>query len=146
MSLFSSIGSALSGALKTVKSIALPAIGYSIAGPIGGVVGSVLGGGSGGGAPPVATVSGAMPGGSIPGALGRLGSGSLGSLAKLGTAAAGGAIVANVLSDGTVVRRKRRRRHGITARDLNSFRRVARLVDHYAKPVHHMRNIKKRVN
>ena len=38
---------------------------------------------------------------------------------------------------------KKRRRKGITAKDLTSFKRVARLVDKYAKPVHHFRNIKK---
>lgn len=43
--------------------------------------------------------------------------------------------------DGVV--RKRRRRKGITARDLMSFKRVARLVDKFSKPVHHFRNFKK---
>lgn len=40
-------------------------------------------------------------------------------------------------------RRKRRRRKGISAKDLQSFKRVARLVDKFAKPVHHFRNFKK---
>lgn len=40
-------------------------------------------------------------------------------------------------------KKKRRRRKGISAKDLSSFKRVARLVDKYAKPVHHFRNFKK---
>lgn len=39
--------------------------------------------------------------------------------------------------------RRRRRKKGITAKDLSSFKRVARLVDKYAKHVNHFRNIKK---
>ena len=46
-------------------------------------------------------------------------------------------------ADGNPVKVKKRRRKGITARDLMSFKRVARLVDKFSKPVHHFRNFKK---
>lgn len=37
---------------------------------------------------------------------------------------------------------RRRRRKGISAKDLTSFKRVARLVERFSKPVHKMRNYK----
>lgn len=65
-----------------------------------------------------------------------------------GKLVAGGAAVAagEYLYDkmGNVVGKKhRRRRKGITPKDLSSFKRVARLIDKFSKPVHHFRNIKK---
>ena len=38
--------------------------------------------------------------------------------------------------------RRRKRRKGISAKDLSSFKRVARMVDKYSKPIHKMRNFK----
>lgn len=43
------------------------------------------------------------------------------------------------ISDYDAGYRPRRRRRGITARDLQSFRRVANLIKRYAAPVRHMR-------
>ncbi len=57
-------------------------------------------------------------------------------------AAGGLGAVAGLMQSGQLPVPKRRRRRGITPRDLSSFRRVANLVNHYAKPVHHMRNTK----
>lgn len=42
-------------------------------------------------------------------------------------------------SNGNQVRRRRRRRKGISGRDLQSFKRVARLIDKFAAPVHRLK-------
>lgn len=67
-------------------------------------------------------------------------------LPGVGSVAAGAAGVgAGMIIDqftGAPTMHKRRRRKGITAKDLSSFKRVARLVDRYSKPVHKMRNYK----
>jgi len=65
---------------------------------------------------------------------------TLSSVALGGAGAAAGGAVASLFG---TTHKRRRRRKGITAKDLNSFKRVAKLVDKYAKPVHHMRNFKK---
>lgn len=69
------------------------------------------------------------------------------SLPGVGQVAAGSglAIAADKViqgPDGQMYVRRRRRRKGITAKDLQSFKRVARLVDKYSKSVHHFKNFK----
>lgn len=65
-----------------------------------------------------------------------------GALSTIG-GAVGGAALGAYLDGGNQPAKRRRRGKGITARDLRSFKRVAKLVDKYAKPVHHFRNFKK---
>ncbi len=54
-------------------------------------------------------------------------------------AVGGVAAVANLMHSGQLPVPRRRRRRGITPKDLQSFRRVANLVKHYSGPVRHMR-------
>lgn len=46
--------------------------------------------------------------------------------------------------DGGIGPRRRKRRKGISAKDLSSFKRVARMVDKYSKPISKMRNYKQK--
>ncbi len=48
--------------------------------------------------------------------------------------------VAQAMASGQLPIPRRRRRKGITSRDLSSFRRVANLIRHYSAPVHRMRH------
>lgn len=126
MSLFGSIGKVLGKIAAPVLSV-IPGVG-PIAGTIlGAAAQKVLGGGGGGGGGGINLP--ALPGGA------RMPAG----LPAIAGAAAGG-YLGGINWD---TPKKRRRRKGITAKDLTSFKRVARLVDKYAKPVHHFRNIKK---
>jgi len=134
------------------------AIGTAIGGPAGGMIGSTIGGSVGSiKLPPLpggAGGGGGMIGGMIGGGLGAAGRGISAAARGASTLCAkypqwclgvgGLGVVANMIQSGQLPAPRRRRRRGITARDLQSFRRVANLVDHYAKPVHHMRNIRRR--
>ena len=148
MSLFSKIW-------KGVKSVVLPAAGYALGGPIGGAIGGILGGGGGGGAPAVASGGSAASGtimrlpapargGSmvtLPGA-GTI-RGGLGGLATgIATGAAGAAAGYYMASDGTVKRRRRRRR-GITATELKNFRRVDQFLNKNFKCAPHRSYVRK---
>lgn len=138
MSLFGSIGKALkSVAGSVVGKIAtsvIPGVGPIAGTLIGTAVGSAISGGGGGGGklPPVRGLP-ALPagGGKIVGL----------SSAGVSAMAGAGAIAGEWLYDkfGNPVRKKRRRRKGITPKDLSSFKRVARLIDKFAAPVHHLR-------
>lgn len=128
MSLFKSL---VGGVVSIGKSIfsaakqAIPAaVGYAVGGPIGGAIGGMVGGG---GAPPVISANRALvptqPKTVLPGA---------GTLAGLGAAGFTGAAlhamtttksVGTLMSDGTI-RRRRRRRRGITATELKNHARV----------------------
>lgn len=55
----------------------------------------------------------------------------------------GTAAIAQMIASGALPPMRRRRGHGITPRDLRSFKRVARLVSHFSRPVHHMRGYKR---
>lgn len=77
---------------------------------------------------------------------GNLAAKALPALPGIGKAVAGG-IAGDIIWDAVTgqpvgMKKKRKRGKGISARDLRSFKRVARLVDKFAKPVHHMRNFK----
>jgi hypothetical protein len=133
MSLLGSVGKVLSGG---VKMIAGTALGTAVGGPIGGAIGGALA--SSGSKLASKGMSTALTvaksgGGGLPSFPGK-------GLTALGAGAAGA--ISGIFWDQQHKKRKRRRK-GITAKDLMSFKRVARLVDKYAKPVHHFRNIKK---
>lgn len=51
--------------------------------------------------------------------------------------------IAQMIASGQLPAVKRRRGRGISSRDLRSFKRVARLVSHFSRPVHHMRGYKR---
>lgn len=127
----------LSSAWKAIKGVVLPAAGYALGGPVGGAIGGLLGGG-GGGAPAVVqaspTTSGqimrypASSGGGLvpigktppPGAVaGMIGAGVAAGVAGYGASKA----IGTLMSDGTVKKRRRRRR-GITATELKNYDRV----------------------
>lgn len=151
----------LKGAASTFKTLGAStaggAIGTAIGGPFGGVIGSTIGGGLGS-LPKLSPLPGGGGGGFIGGAIGTAIGGAARGVSGIARGASamcakypqwclgvgGVAAVANLMHSGQLPVPRRRRRRGITARDLASFRRVANLVDHYAKPVHHMRNIKRR--
>lgn len=119
---------------KKVRGVVAPAVGMAVGGPLGGLIGGVLGGGSAG-APPVVsrptsravTVRKALPaiiGGSriIPGA------GAItGALGGVIAGAAGARAIGTAMSDGTV-RKRRVRRKGITATELKNHARVERFL------------------
>lgn len=145
MSLLGSIGSFLSGAVKSVASSVVgggigAAIGSAIPGVgtvLGGTIGSSLGGMGGGG-------------GRVPPSLPSLSSGGSGpllpmitGLSSTGKALAGAAVGAAAEyvynKKGQLVKKRKRRRKGISGHDLQSFKRVARLIDKFAAPVHHLR-------
>jgi len=99
-------------------------------------------------------VGGAILGGT---ALGKIGGTALGTALRKTTNSATTGIVRALPGVGTAVvggavggaleqhmaaacyHRKRRRRKGISGRDLSSFKRVARLIDKFAAPVHKLR-------
>lgn len=145
MSLLKSIAKIGKTVVKKVAGSALGKLAVSVipgVGPIastalsmaaGAVATKLTGGGGGGGRlPPIGNLP-ALPsgGGKIVGL----------SAAGAGVMGAAGSWLYDQM--GNPVRKHRRRKKGITAKDLTSFKRVARLVDKYAKPVHHFRNIKK---
>lgn len=140
MSILSNI---VKGVVGVGKQIVGGVVGTAIGGPVGGVVGSALAGGIGGkGGPPKLPVlpGGASgPSGMLPAITG------LSTGGKLALAGAAGAAAEWVIDSAGRWHRtgRRRRRKGISAKDLSSFKRVARLIDKYSKPVHHFRNIKK---
>jgi len=163
MSIFSSIGGALKGAATGFITGGIPG---AVVGAGMGIVGGqtktmptlpgkvmTVGGKT---LPPLPGVAGSGGGG-----LGRIAGGIVGAAGAAGRgitsvargaasmcakypawclAAGGLGAVAGLMQSGQLPVPKRRRRKGISARDLSSFRRVANLVNHYAKPVHHMRN------
>lgn len=51
--------------------------------------------------------------------------------------------IANLIASGQLPAMRHRRGRGITPRDLRSFKRVANLINHFSRPVHHMRGYKK---
>lgn len=144
MSIFSSIGKALKGAVG----------GFLTGGPVGAVIGgagaiagSVLGGGGGGRVPPSVRTAGGMQlppigrgtiGGvrSLPG-MGQVRLPPINIRKALPTVAkvAGGAAAAKFAYDayGNLVQVKRRRRKGITASELKGFKRVACILRDYQK-------------
>jgi hypothetical protein len=153
MSIFSSIGGAIQkigGSLFGAAKTALPgAVGGAIA---GGLPGAILGGGMsvlGGGMktlPPIPGVAGSGGGGAI--VRGTLGGLAGGAARRIGSAARGAAsmcarfpqwcvavggvsAIAAMMQSGQLPVPKRRRRRGITPRDLQSFRRVAGLIKSY---------------
>lgn len=138
MSLLGTIGKIASGVLGVARGAAA-GVGGGLPGMIaGGVIGAATSGIGGGGKKPprLPTISGGKlpalpPGGKIVG------------LSTAGAAAAG-AVAGEWLYDklGNPVAKRRRRRKGISAKDLSSFKRVARLVDKFSRPVHKMRNFK----
>ena len=116
-------------ALGTVKSVAPAAIGIT---PIGGAVAAGLG---------VGKVAGSALG-SAAARLIKKAPSVVRSMPGVGTAAAGavaGYAVENYIDGSYTMVRRRRRRKGISARDLTSFKRVARLIDKFAAPVHKLR-------
>lgn len=134
MSLFKSIAKVLGGVAKKVIA---PVVGGFIGGPVGAAAAAALtSSGSKLVSKGIQTVS-KLPvlrsGGGLP-VLPGLGS----MAASAGGGMAGGIIWDQVSGD----KKKRRRRKGLTAKDLSSFKRVARLVDKYARPVQKMRNYK----
>jgi len=145
MSLLKSIAKIGKSVVKSVAGSTLGKLAVSVipgVGPItstviataAGALASKIGGASGGGGgklPPLPALGGGGGGGKIVG------------LSTAGAAMAGAAGKWLYDAMGNPVRKQRRRKKGITAKDLTSFKRVARLVDKYAKPVHHFRNIKK---
>lgn len=112
MSLFKSIARTV---LKTGKSVARIGAGIASGGVVGGL--GVAAAGLAAGA------SRALP------AIGR-------SLPVVGTALAV-SDMAGITWDQK--KKKRKRRKGISGHDLQSFKRVARLIDKFAAPVHHLR-------
>jgi len=143
------------GTFKTVAgSMAGGAIGTAIGGVPGGMIGSTIGGMGGGMGrlPPLPGGGGSFGGGLggvIGGAARGIGGAARGAVSLCQKypqwcAGIGGvAVVSQMIQSGQLPAPRRRRRRGITASDLQSFRRVANLVDHYAKPVHHMRGFKR---
>jgi len=147
----------LQGTASTFKTVAGSMAGSTIGGMIGGPPGAMIGGAIGGGGLPP------LPGGG--GGLGRIGGGGLGGIIGGASRAIGGAArgaatmcakypqwclavggvsaVASMIQSGQLPAPRRRRRRGISSRDLTSFRRVANLVDRYSKPVHRMRGYKR---
>lgn len=145
MSIFSAVG----GILKTVGKTAL--------GTALGTTGALILGGQGGSPPPQLPPPGGLPalpgaGGGLPG-VGRAGLPATIS-ANMANYSAGiycrrhpqwcvqvGGIgnVAQLVAGGQLPRIKRRRRRGITPKDLQSFRRVANLIKAYSAPVRRMR-------
>jgi len=124
MSILKSIVKGITGVGKTLLG---GAVGTAIGGPIGGIIGGAM---SSSGAKLAAKgVAGALT--VMPG-VGRVASAALPVLAGAG---------AGMLYDqmGRPVAQRRRRRKGITPKDLSSFKRVARLIDKYAAPVHKLR-------
>lgn len=68
---------------------------------------------------------------------------SLPTLGNIVTSAGAGYAGGMMSSNDCGCTKKKRRRKGISGKDLQSFRRVARLVDKFSKPVQKMRNFKK---
>lgn len=143
MSLLKSISKIGKGVLKSVAGSTVGKLAASVIPGVGPVLGTAIGmaagaigggGGKGGGGklPPL----GGLP--ALPS-----GGGKIVGLSSAGAAVMGAAGSWLYDAMGNPVHKKRRRKKGITAKDLTSFKRVARLVDKYAKPVHHFRNIKK---
>lgn len=159
MSIFGSIGSVVKGAAKGFLTGGLP--GAVVGGALGGVAkvakpgtGMIPGvaktsiptlktlpGGGGGALPPL--IGGAVSmAGSAGRALGNVGRAAANMCARYPAwcAGVGGvAAIATLMHNGTLPVPRRRRRKGITPRDLQSFRRVANLVKQYSAPVRHMR-------
>lgn len=121
------------GAKKVVKgvirTVAPAAIGLT---PVGGAIAAGLG-------------VGKVAGSALGNAARRLATnkGVLRALPGVGASVAGGAVGSAVTNyvdgDYTVMRTRRRRRKGITPKDLTSFKRVARLIDKFSAPVHKLR-------
>ena len=142
MSLLGKLWKPVRGILKQAAPIIGGIAGAAVGGPVGGRVGTIIGGGvassgGGGGIRPPALPGGAPAGGSS-------GGGGLRVTVPIGRAVAGAAAasaVTHVVDEMGNVHKvsKRRRRKGISAKDLQSFKRVARLIDKYAAPVHKLR-------
>ncbi len=160
MSLLSSVGGVLKGAVGGLFTGGLP--GAVVGGVMGGMsqpkttsmpkMPTMPGGATRGTLPALAGAGGGGMGGLTGRALGGLGAAGRGvaSVARGAAsmcakypawclAAGGVAAVANLMHSGQLPIPKRRRRRGITPRDLHSFRRVANLIKAYSGPVHHMR-------
>lgn len=141
MSLFSSIGKVFKGAVKGIAGSALGKLAVSAIPGVGPIAGAVIGTAASAAASALTSRSKAVSLPALPGGGGRM-------LPPIGRAIATAApYVAGAAAGGIIwdnePRKKRRRRKGISAKDLSSFKRVARLVDKFAKPVHHFRNFKK---
>lgn len=129
MSLFSSIGSALSKVWKTVKPVVGSAVGSVIGGPVGGAIGGAVM--TGKGAPSVLSLPSAGSGGPLVpvGGKGVLpGAGAV--AAGLGGLAAGAYATYKMNAAGQMVPvKRRRRRRGITGTELKNHARVERFLD-----------------
>lgn len=134
MSLLGSIGKVLTGAVKTVAGTA---VGGAIGGPIGAAIGGTLA--SSGSKLAAKGVAGATAAAATLKTLPAVMPGA-GAVARTALPALAGGAAAMIYDHmGNPIGRRRRRRKGISAKDLSSFRRVARLIDKYAAPVHRLR-------
>lgn len=86
-----------------------------------------------------------LKGGTPAAAMGIAAAGLLGGLKRsapllpgIGTAAVVGEVAWDVAHTGKE-KKKKHRKKGISAHDLKSFKRVARLINHFAAPVHHLK-------
>lgn len=146
MSLLGSIGNVFKSALPSIGAIGGSILGGSIGGPLGAGIGGTIGGsigatnkslpalpGGGGKLPPilggVVTAAGGMAR--------RVSSAARGAASMCSrypqwcVAAGGVAAIASMMQSGQLPIPKRRRRRGITPKDLASFRRVAGLIKSY---------------
>lgn len=149
MSIFSSIGNVFKKAVPTLGAIGGTVLGGAIGGPLGAGIGGTLGGSIGGmskSMPPLPGVGGS--GGKLPPMIGTV-AGMAGGMARRVSSAARGAAamcsrypqwcvaaggvaaIAGMMQSGQLPIPKRRRRRGITPKDLQSFRRVAGLIKSY---------------
>lgn len=150
MSIFSSIGNAIKSVLPTAGAIGGTVLGGAIGGPLGAGIGGSIGGSIGGKVKTLPPLPGAggRGGGIIGGAIGTVGGMARGIGGRVASAARGAAAmcarypqwcvaaggvaaIAGMMQSGQLPIPKRRRRRGITPRDLQSFRRVAGLIKSY---------------
>lgn len=142
MSIYQGVKGIGAAAVKTVAEHPIIASGAVLGGAAaaGGIVAATRGGGGLTPLPGGALAGGAM----IPGGHGmRTIISSANSYARKypqwAMSVGGTAGIAQMIASGQLPAMRRRRGKGITARDLRSFKRVARLVSHFSRPVHHMR-------
>jgi len=164
MSLFSSIASIGSKIVSAVKPYAGAIIGGAVGGPTGALLGSSMGGTSGtlpvlpgagrvtptgftgrglGAATPMTTNQLVMTGGLSRSSVSRVNraAGTMCARYPQWCMQIGGVgAVASAMASGQLPIPRRRRRRGISPRDLSSFRRVANLIKNYSAPVHRMRH------
>jgi len=150
MSIFSSIGNVFKAVKPILGTVGGGMLGGMIGGPVGAGIGGTIGGSvlgssktlpalpgiGGGGIPRLPTIGGAI-GGMARGIGGRVASAARGAASMCArypqwcVAAGGVAAIASMMQSGQLPIPKRRRRRGITPKDLQSFRRVAGLIKSY---------------